>query len=492
MRTVLRFMACLGMTAVGGGTAIAQNQTPLVPAPGEFLSSIPYDTYLDFEETPPVAPVFDIREFGAVGDGKTVNTSALVKAIDAASEDGGTVLIAGGDFVSGTIQLKSNVTLRIAKDSVLRASRQSTDYGPLHFIYCENAKNIRIEGPGKIAGDGDAWWTEPRAVPPHTPPDIFDLAEANRLHGLAKRKKIPNRPSPFIRMHTSTDVVIRKVILENSPGWTVMVDHCDQVKIENIVLNNNYHGENTDGIDIVGSSDVEITHCFISTGDDGIVIKNGYAKELSRPMRDIRISGCAIRSSANAIKIGTETWSDISQIEITDCTVFCEEIWPWTLSGIAIESVDGARVSDITVKSITMNNVLCPIFIRLGNRNRWKDKDKAGSLERVQIDQVTATNVEFPCVISGIPGLYIKDVSMQNISMTYREAGEKLDIKQPVPELEDGYPEFWNFGDVPAYAVFARHVDGLTIRRFQVIPRNANVRNAYFEDDVLRLQRDTR
>lgn len=448
------------------------------------MSSIPYASYIDDAKVPE-GRMFDVRDFDGVGDGKTINTAPIAKAIATAHESGGGVVrIGGGDYVSGTIHLKSNVTLYIAKDAVLRASRDSADYDPPHFIYCDGADKVSIAGPGKILGDGDAWWTPPRAVAPTTPPGVYNLKEMEAAHFAAKRKKVPNRPSPFIRLRRCTDVRIGNIIVENSPGWTIMLDHCDRVRITGVVLNNNYHGENTDGIDVVGSNDVEITRCLVSTGDDGIVLKNGFAKELSRPMANVRIANCAIRSGANCIKIGTETWSAISDVNIANCELFTDEIWPWGLAAIAIESVDGAHVRDVVAENITVRNVNTPLFIRLGNRNRWKDKDRAGALEAIAIRNLKATGIEFPCVISGIAGMPIKDVTLENIDITYREAGERLEIASPVPEVETQYPEFWMFGDLPAHGLFARHVDGLIIRGFRVTPRRENQREPIVLEDV--------
>ncbi|MCC6489827.1 MAG: DUF4838 domain-containing protein [Candidatus Hydrogenedentes bacterium] len=459
--------------------------------PGEFLQNIPYSQYIDFDRAAPSGPLFNVSDYGAIGDGKTVNSAAIQSAIDAAhGQGGGTVWVAGGDFVSGTLELKSNVTLRIAKDAVLRASRDPSHYGPAHFIHCDNVQNVRIEGPGRIAGEGDAWWNPPRMHAPVTPPEVFTLEEAKSVHFACKRKKVPGRPSPFIRLMESSDLAVSNLVIENSPGWTLSLDRCERVQVKGVILDNNYHGENTDGIDIVGSSDVDITRCFISTGDDGIVLKNGFAGDASCAMKNIRIAQCAVRSAANCIKIGTETWSDISDVLIEDCRLFTEGIWPWAISAIAVESVDGAAVRNVTAQNITVQNVTTPLFIRLGNRNRWKDKDRAGAVEHISIRQLAATGVEFPCVISGIPGLYAKDIVLEDIEIAYRAGGEKLDISTPVPEAEDEYPEAWMFGDLPAYALYARHVDGLAVRNFRVTPRSVNEREALVFDDVQNLKMD--
>ena len=457
---------------------------PAPPAPGEFLADIPVGKYVRIDDHPPVAPVFEVTDFGAVGDGLTVDTAAIQSAIDVAHRGGGTVRLGGGEFLSGTLELKSDVTLHVARDALLRACREPGHFGPPHLIHAEQARNVGLEGPGRIVGSGDAWWQPPRMQAPVTAPETFDLAEAKATHFACKRKKLPGRPSPLIRVRGSTDVVVRNLVIENAPGWTLSLDRCERARIEGVVIDNNYHGENTDGIDIVGSRDVEVRRCFISTGDDGIVLKNGFVAEGARDMARVRISECAIRSAANCIKIGTETWSDIAAVEISDCELFTRGIWPWGLAAIAIESVDGARVHDVRVRDVTVRNVMTPLFIRLGNRDRWRTKDRAGAIEGITIERLVATGVEFPCVISGIPGLPVRDVRLADVEIAYRDGGERLDVPDVIPELEEGYPEFWMFGDLPACGVFARHVRGLALGTVRVVPRTGNRREAFVFDDV--------
>ncbi len=468
----------------------AAEKTGIVPpAPGEFLDNIPYREFIDFMEPPPPGPVFDIRNYHAVGDGKTVNTAAIRAAVLAArARGGGTVLVAGGDFVTGTIRLESRITLHVAADAVLRASRNRADYDPPSLIWCEQAEHVVIEGPGKILGEGENWWNPPRKTPPRTPPDTFVLKEAMAMHFDAKRTRLPDRPSPFLRLIGSTDLKVRNLRIENSPGWTLMIDRCRRVEVQGVVIHNNYHGGNTDGIDVCASSHVDINRCFVATGDDGIVLKNGYSKDRNQAMSDIRVTDCTVMSSTNCFKIGTETANDIRDVRVSDCRFFVEGIWPGGLSGIAIESVDGARVSRVDVENITMSNIMAPIFIRLGSRNRGKSADERGRLQEVRIRGVKATGVEFPCTLSGIPGAPLENIRLSDIDIRYRDAGELLEIRNPVPEQEKEYPEFAMFGDLPAYALWARHVNGLQVRNFKAVPRTGNRRAKFVWNDVFSLK----
>jgi len=174
-------------------------------------------------------------------------------------------------------------------------------------------------------------------------------------------------------------------------------------------------------------------------------------------------------------------------VRISRCEAFTKDIWPWGLSAIAIESVDGSKVHDVRVESIQVRQVMTPLFIRLGNRNRWKDKDRQGEIAGVHVRGLKAENVVSPCVLSGIPGLYIRDVTLEDVSMRYHDTLEALTIEEAIPELEEGYPEFWNFGDLPAFGLYARHVDGLTLRGFEAVPRSVNTRQKVVFDDVLNL-----
>jgi hypothetical protein len=176
-------------------------------------------------------------------------------------------------------------------------------------------------------------------------------------------------------------------------------------------------------------------------------------------------------------------------VDVSDCSFFVDGIWPRGLSAIAIESVDGAQVRRVSVRNIDVKNAMAPIFIRLGNRNRGKLKDRMGAMSDISIRKVTATGAESPCIVSGIPGMRIRNVSLADIEVTYRQGKEQLNILAPVTEAEDQYPEFAMFGDLPAYGLWARHVDGLKVKNFKAVPRSCNSRPEFEFQDVLHAQR---
>lgn len=457
---------------------------------GDFYADIPFSQYL-IGTAPTEEKKYDIRDYGASVDAE-LNTEAINKAIDAcSSEGGGIVLVTGGAYRSGTINLKSNVTLCITADSSIVASHNFDDFSGA-LIKAENAENIKITGPGKICGEGETFVTAPKKTPLFEPLEVSDVRTMRSEYRARIRFGIDGRPDAMVWLRGCEDVTVDNIVLENSMNWTLKLDQCDNVDVMNMVINNNRHVANTDGIDIVGSNDVKVEHCFISTGDDGVVIKNGK-DENARAMSDIRISDCEVITCTNAFKIGTETYSDISDVTIEDCKASLPDIYPGSVSGISIESADGSVVSDITVRNLETDKVTCPIFIRLCNRNKYEDdaKDMAGKVENIVIENVTSKNAELPMIISGVEHHgktnYIKDVTLKNVNVTYRESEENVVWRPFIPEYPTTYPENWRFKDVPAYGLWARHVDTLILENVNVTPRTANEREEFVYDDVVSL-----
>ncbi|MCC8073934.1 MAG: hypothetical protein LIO62_07410, partial [Clostridiales bacterium] len=249
------------------------------------------------------------------------------------------------------------------------------------------------------------------------------------------------------------------------------------------------------GIDIAGGSDVEIRHSFISTADDGIVIKNALWLGNNGEMKNINISDCEIISRTNAVKVGTETTFDISNVNISRCRLFMTDLYPGSVSGISLEACDGTSLYDVTISDIIMNRCTCPIFIRLGNRNRAAfvdfqssnavefgkkvkfkptvDKstfDGKSEVKNITISNVNATDVEIPIIIAGYRQKgktnRVKNVSLNNISLTYVDIPETVDRRLFIPEYAKEYPEGWRFRNLPSYALWARHAENLSVDGF--------------------------
>jgi polygalacturonase len=432
--------------------------------------------------------IFDIRHYGAVGDGINLSTNAVNTAAKACSDaGGGTVLVSGGDYVIGSLQLFNNTTLKIDGGAVLRGSRNIEDYEKSHLIWADKKENIVIEGPGLIMGEGLSFLLPPEAPRETKHPGIIDTEQAIDMHFKCKRMRAGNRPSPMIYLTNCDGVEIKSVRIEDAGGWTLSLKNCDNVNITAIRMKSDYNGVSVDGIDLTGCQNVVVSGCHIHTADDAIVLKNPYS-ETGRTMHNIIITGCTLLSSTNGIKIGTETYHDIEDIIISNCTIYCREYWPSTLTGISLESVDGANVSNIIVNNIVMRGIMTPFFLRLGNRGRGRKEPVPGRLEHISVSNIRVLDCDYPSSVTGIPSAYVKDVTIGNISIIYRDCSENLKIRNPPPEMEEAYPESIMFGDLPAYGLYARHVNGLKVTNVSVTPRTTEKRQSYIWDDIIALE----
>ena len=321
----------------------------------------------------------------------------------------------------------------------------------------------------------------------------------------------PSKYGGPIYFKNCKNISVDNFIIENSAYWTFKISNCENVDIKNFIINNNRNVANADGIDIAGTSNVNISHCFISTADDGIVIKNASWLGNTGVMKNIKISDCEIISRTNAIKVGTETTYDISDIYINDCKLFMTDLYPGSVSGISLEACDGTVLSNVNIDNITMDRCTCPIFIRLANRNRAAEvnsqsanaiefgkKGKGGAdsnvfrfnmlseIRDINISNITATRVELPVIIAGYKQFCItkrvKNVTLKNIFLDYYACEETVDKRRFIPEYAKTYPEGWRFRNLPSYALWSRHTQNLKLENF-----NCNHPVATWKKDIINI-----
>lgn len=461
----------------------------------DFSSYYPENKYIRYQDVPD-GKVFDIRDFGA-DTGSTDNSVAINQAVDAASAVSGTVLISGGDYLSGTVVLKSGVTLFIDKNSSVTARPDGENLREKSaLMYAENVSDIRLTGGGRLNGNGNLFGREPVAPCNNTKPaEYIDVIEMRRDYRSQLRFAHPSKYGCLIYFKDCKNITVDNFIIENSAYWSFKLSNCDGVKITDFVINNNRNVANADGIDIAGTSNVIIDHCFISTADDGIVMKNASWLLNHNKMSNIKITNCEIISRTNAVKVGTETTYDISDITISDCKLFMTDLYPGSVSGISLEACDGTALSNIRINNITMDRCTCPIFIRLGNRNRAKTVNaqsanaiefgakasKGGELDKkifnakssisdILITNISASGVEIPIIIAGYrQGGRIKrveNVILRNIELEYADIPETIDRRLFIPEYAKEYPECWRFRNLPAYALWIRHASNIQTQNF--------------------------
>jgi polygalacturonase len=445
---------------------------PIIPRSGAFLLVL----LLAFEVAPVAwASVSDVIKLGVVGDGTTLNTVAIQKAIDECSaRGGGTLVFPAGRYLAGTIQLKDNVTLRLDKQTVLLGSTNAADYRNLDpfmagdgvplghaLIVAMDAKHVGIEGEGMINGQG------------------------KELKALQK----PYTVRPFlIRWLRCTDVVVKDVHLTNPGAWTLNFFQTRNAVVERVTIQTRGSGlANNDGIDLDSCEGVRIRDCDIESGDDALCLKATSAI----PCRDITASGCKLSTKCNAIKLGTESLGDFENIQISGCA-----IRDTGMAGIALYAVDGAHLHNVTVSDITMDGIAVPISIRLGARLKtFRPDDQAkppGTLSDITIKNLHATGAKrIGLLINGIPGHPVEAVALENIDIALPGGGTLEDAKLQLPEKEAAYPEMSMFGKVlPAYGLYLRHVRGVTFKNVRTVTAQPDARPAAVFIDVERMSPD--
>lgn len=435
---------------------------------------------------------YNVLDYGAKGDGTTLNTQAIQKAIDACSKTGGIVIFPSGKYLTGTIYFKNDVTIYLHKGAVILGSTNLKDYPenlPVYqfyrkgkikrsLFYAEKCENIAIKGEGTIDGQG---------------------AFIKKINGEAA-SSYGERPH-VIWMIQSKKIKIEGIKLQNSALWMQHYIACENLYIHDIEVYN-HANKNNDMMDINGCKDVIISDCQGDTDDDGITLKSTHAM----PNENITIANCIISSHCNAIKCGTESNAGFKNITISNCIIRPskdkEPIYgkPAGISGLALEVVDGAEMNGVHISNIVIDGPQVPIFIRLGNRARGYDqnipKPKVGSIENVTISNITAFNADATgSSITGIPGHSVKNITLDNIRIFYKGNGIDQDAKRIIPENETDYPDAIMFDRLSAYGMFIRHAENITLNNVELYFESDDKRPAlYFEDvkngRVLNLQAD--
>ncbi len=493
---------------------------------GDYYKSIPYSKYIK-DEALPSGKIFDIKDYGAYPSETELMTDKIQRALLDAGEHGGTVYVHGGRFLTGTLTIPSHVHLFIERDSALVGSKDPAMYKEA-LIKVFKAEDVKISGGGTIYGNGEYFVHLPKERPLleplgytklQTPPiDSMGYPEGTTRHAYRMRIRYAedkynegkeNIPRPFYNLwiRGSKHVEITNIVLQDAADWTLVFDYSEDSSAHDLVIDNNRHVANTDGIDIMGSERIEIYHAFISTADDGICIKAPMEEGHDsitidddglgmRGTRDISIRDCTVVSVMNAFKIGTETYFDIENISVENCHFMLPDIYPGGVSGISIESADGSRIKNVRIHGITMESIMAPIFICLCKRCKFgflSDEDRVkkengGTIEDIVIENIKAMNAEVPSIITGFKNNgyegRVKNISIRDFECTYLNNKAELNIIEPVYENVDEYPESNAFGDVPAYGIFARHVDNLSLVEINIKGRENEQREKIVLDDV--------
>ena len=528
---------------------------------------------------PALSPIlFDVRTFGATGDGKTIDTPAINKAIEAAAAaGGGTVIFPAGTYVCFSIRLKSHVDLFLAQGSIIEAAESPKvgettgymggtydaaepktgydayqDYGHNHWhnslIWGEGISDIAITGPGLIYGKGLSFGSGPGRGPgapqrgfgpertagapgtsgatvgPGAAAATGTAAAATGGSGRSAGAEFtartrgnypmyqaeqPGVGNKAIALKNCRNVIFRDFSLLKGGHFGLLLTGVDNLTIDNLRIDTD-----RDGMDIDCCWNVRVSNCTVnSPWDDGICPKSSFALGYNRATQNVNITNCFVTGAyrlgtildgtfkkfdgtgedrgkiggTGRIKCGTESNGGFKNITISNC-VFegCH--------GLALETVDGALLEDITVSNITMRDIIsCPLFLRLGSRLRGPkgtgdQSTVVGTLRRVLISNITSYNTagKFGSNITGIPGFPVEDVKFSDIYVEHVGGGTAEQAKIEVPEKADSYPEPGMLGVLPAHGFYFRHVNRLEMSHVEIQPKAPDARAAIYTDDVNR------
>jgi polygalacturonase/lysophospholipase L1-like esterase len=459
----------------------------------------------------PAAGVFDVRAFGATGDGRTLDTAAIQRTVDAASAaGGGTVSFSAGTYLSTTVTLRSHITLSLGAGATLRAAShevhpyppaasdpaapktesESKAYLQPSLIFGRDLEDIGIVGPGRIVGEGL-------------------LRDLNLS---------PTAANKAITLWNCRSVILRDFTIFRGGHFALMA-----ITVDNLTLDNLTVDTERDGLDFESCRNVRISNCSVNTPfDDGICLKSGKAAGAQRLTENVTITNCTVsgfdlgtlldgtrqrntdfsraapagatglaafgaqeRTRKNnggptgRIKFGTGSLGGFRNITITNCVFeHCR--------GLALEAVDGGVLEDVSISNITMRDIAnSPIFIRLGRRGVGPNGE-VSAIRRVTLSNITVSEADprQGCIITGLPGHCIEDIRLSNIRITYRGGGTEKDADREPEEFEADYPEPFLFGTMPAYGFYVRHVRGLSLDQIDLATTTPDQRPAFVLKDV--------
>ena len=431
---------------------------------------------------------FNVKNCGAKGNGMALDTKSINNAIDDASiNGGGTVYFPAGKYLSGSIHLKSNITLYLDQGATLIAAspeqgavydkpedkinNKYEDFGHRHWhnslIWGENLHDISIIGNGTIYGEY--------------------LVKDN------EEDENDPRPNKTISLYLCRNVLIRDISIIHGGWFALLATGVDNLTVDNVKIDTN-----RDGMDIDCCHNVHISNCSVnSPNDDAICLKSSFGLEFARATENVTITNCIVsgyyegsfldgtfkktmKNPTGRIKMGTESNGGFKNITISNCVFdYCR--------GLALETVDGGHLEDVTISNITMRNIVnAPIYLCLGTRMRGPEGTPVGALRRVIISNVVAYNVDSRSgvVITGTRGHYIEDLELTSIKLYFSGGGTEEQAKRIVPELENIYPEPSSYGILPSYGFFIRNVKDIKLNNIDLKFLKPDYRPAFNLENV--------
>lgn len=398
------------------------------------------------------ARTFDMKQLGADLTGVKPCTDLINKSIEqAASEGGGTIYFPAGTYLTATIRMKSNITLNIESGATLRFSDNFEDYLPFvkirwegtvmntlsPLIYADNADNLTITGRGTLDGNGFKWWQWENDTRKELKENGGKLPSLNKLQQMwvdaNKDLEVSDyyKPSlerrmfrpPFIQFFECSNILIENVKIINSPFWTINPAFCDNVTVHGVTINNpskNPKGPNTDGINPTSCSNVRISDCFISVGDDCITIKSGRdadGRKYGKPCENLTVTNCIMLAGHGGVVIGSEMSGGVKKVVISNC------VFDGTDAGIRLKAsrgrggvVEDIRVNNIVMKNIGRNAFIFDLFYdKLSKPEPVSERTPV--FRNIHLSDITGSGIKQIGYVKGIEEMPVSDLSFSNINM---------------------------------------------------------------------------
>lgn len=466
----------------------------------------------------------DVRDYGAKGDGKAVDSPAINRAIAAAAKaGGGTVIVPPGRYLCFSIRLKDNITLVLSSGSVIVAAdpdthgrnydlpegafeEQFTDFGVYHnhtsLIYGDGVSNVAIIGKGLIhglglerEGPGPRW----HGMPGFQSPQSLGLTpEQARLTNPAEREQ-QGRGNKAVAFKESRNVLLRDFTILQGGHFAVYVLGCSNVTIDNLTVDTD-----RDGIDIDCCRNVRVANCIVNAHkDDAICLKSSYALNRRIVCEDITVIGCKTSGYAlgsvldgsyrmsdyvstdkvgvlGRIKLGTDSVGGFRNVLVTDC--ICENS-----RGLQMGAIDGGTLEDVAFSNITMRNIVNhPLFVRLSARQRAPEGAPVATVRRVRFSDINVSGADgrYPCGIVGIEDKAIEDVTLANVHVRSSGGGTGEDAARVPPERRNSSLEPSFMGTLPAFGLYVRHARGIAAKDVSFTTEQPDARPAIVLDDV--------
>jgi len=449
----------------------------------------------------------NVKDCGALGDGVHLDTAAIQSALDAcAGRGGGTVYFPPGSYLSGTLRLRSRVTVQIGAGATLQGSSDPqhfeyiqpkvwsrVDMRPTRaFLYAEDEQQLTLSGEGTIDGGGNS------------PAFTTNLKDTDNLR-------------PYcLHIVNCRQVTVRDLCLQNSAMWMQRYLQCDEVRLTGLRIHN-HATWNNDGMDLDGSSNVVVSDCILDTSDDGICLKS----EGRSPSRNITVTNCLISSHASAIKFGTGSIGGFENVVVSNCVVrpsqskkMVHPLAAWGLeawgglAGIDLAATDGGALRHCLFNNIVIQGVETAINVRLGNRLSQsidfqgyggqqppvadgKDAVSPSRIENVTFDNIEAWDIGpyAGVIISGYEGNPVRELTLRNVAVRCLRPSNAAEMQKPISWATNGYPgNRMNNHHLPGYGLMLSHIAGIRLERLRVWPAEGDPRHPHFLREVRDLE----